>query len=531
MIKVVIADDEERICQLTKALIDWDFLGMEISGIAHNGLEATELVRLHSPHILITDIRMPGCNGLDLIQNVKKMMPNLEIIIISGYAHFEYAQNAIKYGVGNYLLKPINKSELNATLEKLKKKIESRQEAQEETKRLVEQNKRDVSKLQQTLVNQLMEQKEVDLSYDILQNEYGLYFKPGVFRAFWIKVDEYMENLNKSGLNIVIDKILSLLNSTIRPKCLELLAGQGQSQASCIGILNYERKSQEDIRRLLKDCLNQLNAQRDIFGQVAFSVALGCEVKEPEHMIHSMAEAGMIIQERLLKGTGRVLDRMPEPSAIHEQNYLEKYLRRIKRSIEIMSTEEADEVVDELYASVEKMRDVRGAEILELVCSCGILFLSQIGIQERTQVGAAFREKCNQCASLDRLFGQLKALQQEHITKMREKHESEAERPIRLAKQYIQNHYSEPITQEEVGELVGLSTAYFSVQFKKAEGEGFAKYLIRVRIEQAKILLRESNYSISDICRKVGYNDLKHFTHTFEKATGVKPSVYRKLYG
>lgn len=529
MIKVIIADDEERICQLTKALIDWDSLGMEISGIAHNGLEATELVKLHAPQILITDIRMPGCNGLDLIQNVKRMIPNLEIIIISGYAHFEYAQNAIKYGVGNYLLKPINKSELNSTLEKLKKKIEDRQEAQEKTKRLVEQNKKDVSKLQRGLVEQLMEQKEVELSYDILKNEYGLYFKPGIFQAFWIKVDEYMENLSKSGLSIVIDKISSLLESTIRPKCLELLAGQGH--ACCVGILNYERRSREEIRRLLKDCLNQLNAQRDIFGQVTFSMALGCEVKAPEYIGVSMAEAGVMIQERLVKGTGRVLDRMPEPSAIHEQNFLEKYLRRIKHSIEIMSPDEADDVVEDLRASVEKTRDVRGSEILELVYSCGILFLSQIEMQERTQAGLDFRERCEQCASQDRLFGQLKALQNEHITKIRQKHESDAERPIRLAKQYIQNHFSEQITQEEVSEFVGLSTAYFSVQFKKAEGEGFAKYLIRVRIEQAKILLRESNYSISDICKKVGYNDLKHFTHTFEKTTGVKPSVYRKLYG
>lgn len=529
MIKVIIADDEERICQLTKALVDWESLGMEISGIAHNGLEAIELVKLHNPQILITDIRMPGCNGLDLIQNVKKLIPNLEIIIISGYAHFEYAQNAIKYGVGDYLLKPINKSELNSTLEKLKQKIEDRQEVQEKTKRLVEKNKKDVSRLQRTLVEQLMEQKEVELSYEILQNEYGLCFQPGLFQAFWIKVDEYMENLVKSGLTIVIDKIAGLLERTLRPKCLELLVGQGY--ASCVGVLNYERKDQEDIRRLMKDCLNQLLAQRDILGHVTFSMALGCAVKEPEQIRDSMQEAIIIIQERFVKGTGRILDRMPEPSAIHEQNYLEKYLRQIKHSIEVMSTDEADGIVEELQGAMERTRDVRGSEILELVYSCGILFLSQIEMQERTQAGADFRERCEQCSSREGLFKQLKELQRSHISKIRQKHENDTERPIRLAKQYIQNHFSEQITLEEVSEFVGLSTAYFSVQFKKAEGEGFARYLIRVRIDQAKIFLRETNCSVSEICRKVGYNDLKHFTHTFEKITGVKPSVYRKLYG
>lgn len=529
MLKIIIADDEDRICQLTKALVDWEGLEMEISGIAHNGLEAIDLVRRHHPQILITDIRMPGCSGLDLIQNVKKLLPNLEIIIISGYAHFEYAQKAIKYGVGNYLLKPINKSELNSTLKKLKEKIAAREEAQEETKRLVEQNKKDVSKLQKTLVEQLMDQKEVELSYEILQNEYGLNFQPGIFQAFWIKVDGYMDRMSKSELSIVINKISNLLESTIRPKCMEMLAGQNHS--SCVGILNYERKLQDEIRWRLKDCLNQLNAQRDIFGQVTFSMALGCEGKTPEQIGDSIREAGILIQERLVKGTGRILERMPEPSAIHEQNFLEKYLRRIKHSIEVMSLDEADEIVEELRISVEKTKDVRGAEILELVYSCGILFLSQIEIQGRAKAGEGFQEKCEQCSDRKELFGQLKDLQRDYISRIRQKHESDLERPIRLAKQYIQNHFSEQITLEEVSAVVGLSTAYFSAQFKKAEGEGFAKYLIHVRMEQAKILLRESNCSISEICRKVGYNDLKHFTHTFEKAAGVKPSVYRKLYG
>ena len=79
--------------------------------------------------------------------------------------------------------------------------------------------------------------------------------------------------------------------------------------------------------------------------------------------------------------------------------------------------------------------------------------------------------------------------------------------------------------------MAGLSTAYFSALFKKEEGEGFARYLIGVRMEQAKLLLRETNSPVAEICKKVGYNDLKHFTRTFEKTAGVKPATYRKLYG
>ena len=189
ILKVVIADDEVRICQLIQALIDWDSMGMKVVGVAHNGEEACEMVRQTQPDILITDIRMPGCSGLELVKRVKELDSALEVIIISGYAHFEYAQQAISYGVGHYLLKPVNKGELTATLQKLQKKIGERKESELNHQELVNKAKRDDDHLRANLIDRLLDQPDMPVSQDTLTSIYHLKARQGVYQAFCVKVD------------------------------------------------------------------------------------------------------------------------------------------------------------------------------------------------------------------------------------------------------------------------------------------------------------------------------------------------------
>lgn len=526
MLKVVIADDEERICQLIQALVDWDAMEMQIAGIAHNGLEALKLVEELKPEILITDIRMPGCNGLELIEKVKKSQPDCEIIIISGYAHFDYAQSAIKYGVGDYLLKPVNQSELYATCHKLKERILERQESVSDMQQLLQKSENDVLRLQTNLIGQLAEGQAGPLSLQILQEEYYLKAKEGMFQAFWIKIDG---KLSQSGLSTVMDKVKGLLMSSLREKCYELVVAQ--RACACIGIMNYQKQKAEEIRRILRECLNQLEAQKNLYGQITFSGAVGCMTEKPEKLEQSVREAGFILKERLVKGTGRILDKLPSETALQERKLLERYLRLSTYAVEVLSMEEAENAVIQIQEEVESTPNVHGWEILELVKGCGRLFLNQLEITQREEENKGFEERCENCGSVKAVFAQLAELQRTHLEKVISQRENDALRPIRQAKQYIQNHFSEPITAELVSSEVGLSGAYFSVLFKKTEGEGFAKYLINLRVEEAKRLLRETNDSVAEICRRVGYNDLKHFTHTFEKVTGVKPATYRKLYG
>ena len=260
-------------------------------------------------------------------------------------------------------------------------------------------------------------------------------------------------------------------------------------------------------------------------------MALGKVVKRAEELEGAGPELSRLICQRLVKGSGRILEQQENETSLQEGNLLEKYIREITHAAEMMSTDLADEAAMHLQKKVSEARNPRGCDILDLVYSAADIFTACIQITNRTECLENFRRQCEQCASVEKLFAILLEFQQKYIREIEEKRENDRVRPIRKAKEYIQNHYGEPITLEEVSGEVGLSPTYFSVLFKKTEGEGFARYLINIRMEQAKILLRETNLPVVEICKKVGYNDLKHFTQTFEKATEVKPSTYRKLYG
>ena len=98
VLKVVIADDERKICQLLRVIVDWQALGYEIVAVAHNGLQALEYVRKYEPDLLVTDIQMPELTGIELLHKIREELQDIDILIISGYREFEYARQALHDG-------------------------------------------------------------------------------------------------------------------------------------------------------------------------------------------------------------------------------------------------------------------------------------------------------------------------------------------------------------------------------------------------------------------------------------------------
>ena len=121
MLKVLIADDEKNICLMIQKLIPWERYGMEVIGLVHTGMDVVRVMGEMRPDIVISDIRMPGYDGLELVQKAHDMDIIADFIIISGYKYFEYAHKALNLGVEHYLLKPIDKKELE---EKTRQELE-----------------------------------------------------------------------------------------------------------------------------------------------------------------------------------------------------------------------------------------------------------------------------------------------------------------------------------------------------------------------------------------------------------------------
>lgn len=528
MLRVIIADDEERICQLIQALGEWQKLGLEVVGTAENGPAALELVRELTPDILITDIRMPGCDGLKLVEEAHKLIPELEVIVISGYAQFDYAQTAIRFGVGEYLLKPINREALNRSLAKMAERCTARMRQQTDIEFLRERREDDRQLLRAKLITDLLSGRLCAEDAQSIARTYHFAAKDGVLQLLLVKPDYDPDRFGIPSLSIVLEKMTGVFEPVLSAQCTEAVLDVHDT--CLVGVLNYPREHQEALRSQLRAGLNRLVAEKNLFGEIEFSAALGTTCTTFSELSASAPEAFRVLAERLTEGTGLLLEGSAVASGLLDMDFQARYTLAATHAIDVLDEAEADAAVTVLEEAVS-VPGVRGWELATLVRMAGQMFVNRLGAEDSAATLADFDHRCAHCASINTLFASLRTLQREQLAKTRVRLNDRDAQPIRSAKLYIQKHFASPITLEEVSAAIGFSVNYFSTLFKKETGEGFAKYVTHVRMDEARSLLRDTNHPIAKICQNVGYSDLKHFTRTFKAENGLTPSEYRKLYG
>lgn len=538
MERVLIVDDEPKVCQLICELIDWKSFNMEIAGTAHDGFKALELAIELKPDIIITDIRMPGYDGLELINRIKESGLDSEIIIISGYSHFEYAQKAIKYGIEEYLLKPIKKDELERTLLKLHEKIKQKKEKLSREEQIHLRIQKDMKKLRSSFITEArsgemtLEDDNTDTNLEYINENYHFNLKPGCFQVAAIKID--CDDEYEKSINILEPKCIEVLKTKLNPLCHDMEILTEDRTIYCF--LNFDKKNSKPIRKKLKSAFDEILIQSVPFECVHITLCVGSATNDIKDLKDCFNSTDFAVKERLLAGTGKLIEDVPyRENTVLMNSLLAQLNKSMTSALDILDVDAVADIIDSVKLQILSGQPFTGNEIFQLAEEILNIYLmamrnNNIDVPDTEQLVNEFNSSAEKSATIHQLFGLLNKSITESLQAIIEKKRQDDTRPIRLAKNYIQQNYMNPITLEEVSDLVGFNASYFSTLFKKETGINFVQYLSEIRMEKAKELLKESNLSVAAICEEVGYSDLKHFTKSFRKTTGIKPNEYRKLY-
>ena len=536
MIKVLIADDELRICELIFRLIDWEALGMSVIAVAHDGRETIKIIKNEMPDIVITDIRMPGYNGVDVIRIGKEYNSDIQFIIISGYSQFDYAQNAIHYGVSDYLLKPVKAEELAKALLRIKSRIDKNNQMYSQVKKawtLEQQNRR---LYREQLIMEIAHGKGFDVltkDMNTLNEQYKYEFIPGFFTIVIVKADG-LNFEEKTESSFLYEKIQQSLSFAFAPVMQEM-QGTMLDNGTYIFLFNYENEYAE-IESQLHRLLNQMLLQKDVFKKLHLTIGLGKRVNCLAEVGKSYETAYLAIKDRILVGTDRIIEGKEKIVVQDYKDYFLHTVRELENVVENLDDKRISDIIQEWGTALSKDKEINGYQIEQSAKALVNSYLlsmqkNNYTLDEDDNLLKDFMKSIENCISLGEIQELLSGTLEQSLSEYRHKRALSGSKPIRDAKEYIRNNLAGNLTIQEVSEYVGYSSAHFSVRFKQECGITFSDYVMESRIEKSKELLKNTRETIESIAAAVGYSDVKSFTKNFKKYTEVKPSQYRKIYG
>lgn len=537
--KVIIVDDERKICQLIQFLVDWEKLGLEVAGVAYNGVDAMRLVEDVKPAIIITDIKMPGCDGLELIQQVQQRKPDIHFIIISGYQDFEYARKAIRYGVRDYLSKPVQKDELEETLQRVAAERLESQEHEQNVNILRNKVQQQSTQIKQTFLKHLVNQEPGSVqcqSLETINSQYHCNFQRGCFQVLIVKPDfEEVEEYEMIYRQIT-RKISEISRKELKEECFDIITYE--HNLGTYVLLNYPTEGIREFRWLLKHIRVNTANLHEIFQEIHVTVGIGRQVDDLGKIGQSLLDAKSAILNRICLGIDKMIGvdeetevRVFDPYTLANADFKGCFLEMadmydldgIARQLEVLS------------GICKSRQECDGNSIylaLQELFGLFVLQLKKNKMQSGEEwVREEFQHVFYRCTSVNEVFTRFMDLIRTIVEKEIEENRMVEIKPIKLVKSYIQNHYAQPIKLEDMSEMAGFNAAYFSTMFKKETGQTLTEYILSVRMDKAKELLKNKEIKINDIPELIGIGDAKYFSRQFKKVNGLTPSQYRKFFG
>ena len=518
--KVFFVEDEAITREGIRDNVDWAASGFEFCGEAADGEMALPLLRTAQPDVLITDIKMPFMDGLQLSKVVRERMPWVKIIILSGHDEFEYAQQAINLGVTDYLLKPVTVQKLQSTLQKLTIRLDQERKEQENLKKLQEQVEENRAALCERLLFKLVVgaispteaiEKGQALGLDLIARYY-------LVAILKVELGDRTEQYDYDEFQQVQRVVANLAEKN--PDIFVLKRDWGDLILIMKG---GTPEYLEEDRDLLLDEIRQAVAKT----RYQLVVGVGTFKSRIADICQSFVEALAYIQSSSAgnnSGVNHVIERSDlfKVDKLAAENYLRSgvkdgfdeffnaYLQPLNETA-LKSNLIKNYIFVDIVLAVAKLVNELGGDIEKVIPELNSIEMIMAGI-----------------GSVEQLREQICRILSGALVYRDSQPNGQYKNLIRKAKEYLERHYADPeLSLNQVAAQANLSASHFSVVFSQETSQTFKEYLTEIRINKAKELLRMTSLRSADIAYQVGYNDPHYFSSVFKKNTGLSPMEFR----
>lgn len=535
-IKVFLVEDEMVIRRGIKNSIDWEKEGYIFCGEASDGELAYPMIIKEKPDILITDIRMPFMDGLELCKLVKKELPNIKILILSGYDEFDYAKEAIRLGVTEYLLKPISSGKLLEALNGVSESIRREKEDKDLVRKYMEEMRENTEYEKQKFFEQMI---AGNLSMaDALETgkKYEMNLSAGMYNLLLFRFTLGEEN-RKSGellgeAEYAIEKLTERLEYVFEFQ-------RGVEGWAFLLMADNEEQMSERVKELSKD----LEEIMKNYSTIAYFGGIGQPVARLRELEESFREAERALAARFTMELNRIISvediRMAQnvdtldDIEITSFGEIEKTRTMLEKFLNNGAEDEIDEFVD-VYINELPEENLKSVLMRQYIIMDAYIVMMSFcekieGIEGEMQAQSEeLKNSMKTSQTLEEIKNYIRMLLKKIIGVRDTISGRRYSNIIEIAKDQIRKTYmSDEISLNTIAAEVGMSPSYFSSIFSKEMGKTFVEYLTEIRMDRAKELLMCSSMKTSEIGYEVGYKDPHYFSYIFKKTQNCTPKEFR----
>ena len=522
-IKVLLVDDEPFIRQGMRMIIDWESYGYEIAAEAENGIQALEILDSEEIDLAFVDMKMPGMSGLELIKTAQEKGMELYFVVLTGYADFSYAREALRLAVEDYLLKPIQKEELTDILERVK---EEKEKDRNDNIELVLNHELDIH-LSHILLGKYM---ETDLE---IVNQYMPRSDRWQYVSFeFEKKSDVFRNMTAEERKSLQKQCVTEMRYILRDWQQQVVSSlHEEEQLTDAGVLlipQMYKEQQMEVMEYVAWLQKRLQARTGRKTQVYVGTAVS-RIADISQSYYSI---------RLTRCMHEFADGSNQPVAVGEKS-------ENSRPALGMRTKDIEELVEAVRANNGEMIAVKVQQIYEQIQNSGfnlnvvqtklyyLLYrlvnlaneLDNEANQEEIlkHIGQKSFDKIVLSGTADELT-EFVCAYAKYLERLRK---VESEGVLGQVEQYVRQNYSQNISLKSIGEQFYINNVYLGQIFKKKNGVAFKEYLNRIRIEKAAGLLKDTDEKIYTIAEKVGFHNTDYFINRFVQEKGITPRQYR----